>query len=93
MKTVAIAMQKGGVGKSTLTRSLAVAGTAAGYNVLALDMDAQQSTAQWAERRKTCSSLSFASRPRSSYRNSSSRRNKPDATSRDHRLIAARAEQ
>lgn len=52
MKTIAIAMQKGGVGKSTLTRSLAVAGTAAGYNVLALDMDAQQSTAQWAERRK-----------------------------------------
>jgi chromosome partitioning protein len=51
MKTVAIAMQKGGVGKSTLTRSLAVAGSTAGLNVLALDMDAQQSTAQWAERR------------------------------------------
>ncbi len=51
MKIIAIAMQKGGVGKSTLTRSLAVAGTAAGYNVLALDMDAQQSMTQWAERR------------------------------------------
>lgn len=51
MKTIAIAMQKGGVGKSTLTRSLAVAASAAGYNVLALDMDAQQSMTQWAERR------------------------------------------
>lgn len=51
MKIIAVAMQKGGVGKSTLTRSLAVAGTAAGYNVLALDMDPQQSVVQWAERR------------------------------------------
>lgn len=51
MRTIAIAMQKGGVGKSTLTRSLAVAGAKAGFNVLTLDMDAQQSTAQWAERR------------------------------------------
>jgi chromosome partitioning protein len=51
MKIIAIAMQKGGVGKSTLTRSLAVAATEAGLNVLALDMDAQQSITQWAERR------------------------------------------
>lgn len=51
MKTIAIAMQKGGVGKSTLTRSLAVAASKAGLNVLTLDMDAQQTTAQWAERR------------------------------------------
>jgi chromosome partitioning protein len=51
MKIIAIAMQKGGVGKSTLTRSLAVAGSAAGLNVLALDMDAQQSTSQWGKRR------------------------------------------
>lgn len=51
MKTIAIAMQKGGVGKSTLTRSLAVAASKAGLNVLTLDMDAQQSTTQWAERR------------------------------------------
>ena len=51
MKVVAIAMQKGGVGKSTLTRSLAVAGVEAGLNVLAIDMDAQQSTKQWSERR------------------------------------------
>ena len=51
MRIIAIAMQKGGVGKSTLTRSLAVAGTEAGLNVLALDMDAQQSTRQWRDRR------------------------------------------
>jgi len=52
MKILAIAMQKGGVGKSTLTRSLAVAATEAGLNVLALDMDPQQSTNQWGERRQ-----------------------------------------
>ena len=51
MKIIAIAMQKGGVGKSTLTRSLAVAASKVGYNVLVLDMDAQQSMSQWAERR------------------------------------------
>ena len=51
MKTIAIAMQKGGVGKSTLTRSLAVAAADSGLNVLALDMDSQQSTSQWAGRR------------------------------------------
>ena len=51
MKIIAIAMQKGGVGKSTLARSLAVAGGGVGYNVLVLDMDAQQSMSQWAERR------------------------------------------
>ena len=51
MKTIAIAMQKGGAGKSTLTRSLAVAASKVGYNVLALDMDAQRSISQWAERR------------------------------------------
>ena len=51
MKIIAIAMQKGGVGKSTLTRSLAVAASNLRYNVLALDMDAQQSISQWAERR------------------------------------------
>ena len=51
MKTITIAMQKGGVGKSTLTRSLAVAASKVGHNVLVLDMDAQQSISQWAERR------------------------------------------
>lgn len=52
MKIVSVAMQKGGVGKSTLTRSLAVAAVDAGLNVLILDMDAQQSTKQWSDRRE-----------------------------------------
>ena len=51
MEIIAIAMQKGGVGKSTLARSLAVAASKGGYNVLVLDMDAQQSMSHWAERR------------------------------------------
>ncbi len=51
MKIISVAMQKGGVGKSTLTRSLAVAAAQAGLNVLVLDMDNQQSTKQWAARR------------------------------------------
>ena len=53
MKTLAIAMQKGGIGKSTLTKALAVAGMKADFNVLVLDMDTQQSTVQWAQRRAT----------------------------------------
>jgi chromosome partitioning protein len=52
MKVVAITMQKGGVGKSTLTRSLAVAASEDGFNALALDMDLQQSTSQWSYRRE-----------------------------------------
>lgn len=52
MRVIAIAMQKGGVGKSTLSRSLGVAATRDGLNTLILDMDAQQSTHQWAKRRK-----------------------------------------
>jgi len=52
MQIIAIAMQKGGVGKSTLARSLAVAATRDGLSVLILDMDAQQSVSQWAERRE-----------------------------------------
>jgi chromosome partitioning protein len=51
MKIVSVAMQKGGVGKSTLTRSIAVAAAEAGLNVLVLDMDTQQSTKQWRDRR------------------------------------------
>ncbi len=51
MKIIAVAMQKGGVGKSNLTRSLAVAAARDGLNVLAIDMDSQQSTSLWGERR------------------------------------------
>lgn len=52
MKVVAIAMQKGGVGKSTLTRSLAEAASHSGLAVLVLDMDPQQSVEQWSRRRE-----------------------------------------
>lgn len=51
MHIITVAMQKGGVGKSTLARSLAVAAARDGLSVLILDMDAQQSVSQWAERR------------------------------------------
>ena len=53
MQVITIAMQKGGVGKSTLARSLAVAAVQDGLSVLIVDMDAQQSVSQWAERRNT----------------------------------------
>lgn len=51
MKIIAIAMQKGGVGKSTLTHSLAVAATSAGVETLVLDMDLQQTSQHWGRRR------------------------------------------
>jgi chromosome partitioning protein len=51
MIIIAIAMQKGGVGKSTLTRSLSVASARAGLMVFALDMDPQQTTTAWSRRR------------------------------------------
>ena len=52
MKTIAIAINKGGAGKTTLTRSLGVAAVLAGLNVLVLDMDIQQSATQWGRRRQ-----------------------------------------
>ncbi|WP_347920250.1 ParA family protein [Paracoccus marcusii] len=52
MQVITIAMQKGGVGKSTIARSLAVAAVRDGLSVLIIDMDSQQSVSQWAERRE-----------------------------------------
>ncbi|MCE2566446.1 ParA family protein [Komagataeibacter sp. FNDCF1] len=52
MKILAIAMQKGGVAKSWLTRSLSVVASHEGLNVLVIDMDSQQSTVAWSERRE-----------------------------------------
>lgn len=52
MKIVAVAIQKGGVGKSAISRSLGTAAAASGINVPVLDMDTQQSTTMWARRRK-----------------------------------------
>lgn len=52
MKTIAVAINKGGAGKTTIARSLGTAASAAGLNVLLLDMDIQQSATQWGRRRK-----------------------------------------
>jgi chromosome partitioning protein len=51
MRTVAVTINKGGVGKTTLTKSLATTATATGLNVLVLDMDTQENAASWGQRR------------------------------------------
>ena len=53
MKIIACLSQKGGGGKSTLARCLAVELTKQKNKVLLVDLDIQQKTSQeWAERRK-----------------------------------------
>lgn len=51
MRTIAVTINKGGVGKTTLTKSLATAATSAGLNVLILDMDTQENASSWGQRR------------------------------------------
>ena len=51
MRTIAVTINKGGVGKTMLTKSVATAATAAGLNVLVLDMDTQQNATTWGRRR------------------------------------------
>ena len=51
MKTILIAAQKGGTGKTTLTRNLSVAATQDAYHVLCLDLDPQGSLRGWWESR------------------------------------------
>lgn len=51
MRTVAITINKGGVGKTTLTKNLATAASTAGLNVLILDMDTQENATGWGQRR------------------------------------------
>jgi chromosome partitioning protein len=46
-KVITVAQQKGGAGKTTLVAHLAVAYTAAGKRVAAVDIDPQQSLAMW----------------------------------------------
>ena len=54
MKIIACLSQKGGGGKSTLARALAVELTKQKQNVLLVDLDIQQKTSQeWSERRKS----------------------------------------
>ena len=52
MKIVAVAINKGGTGKTTASKSLATAAAAAGLNVLVLDMDGQENARKWGTRRK-----------------------------------------
>ena len=52
MRTIAFLSQKGGVGKTTLAASLAVAAAGTGERVIALDLDPQASLVSWSERRK-----------------------------------------
>lgn len=52
MRTVATSINKGGVGKTTVTKSLAVEAAKGGFNVLILDMDSQQNANEWGARLK-----------------------------------------
>ena len=52
MKTIVIAAQKGGAGKTTLARNLAVAAVQDGRTVLCLDLDPQGSLRAWWESRE-----------------------------------------
>ncbi len=51
MQVIAIAAQKGGVGKSTLAQCLAVEALKEGRRAAIIDMDPQQSVARWGTRR------------------------------------------
>lgn len=53
MKTVVIAMRKGGTGKTTNTRNIAVALIKKGHKVLLIDTDSQGSLTAWWKVRKT----------------------------------------
>jgi chromosome partitioning protein len=55
MRSIAFLSQKGGVGRTTLAASLAVAAAGAGERVIALDLDPQASLVSWGERRKAAS--------------------------------------
>ena len=52
MHVITFATQKGGSGKSTILRSLAVAAQAEGSRVAVLDTDPQHTTKKWGERRQ-----------------------------------------
>ena len=52
MRIITLASQKGGAGKTTLTRNLAVAAQAAGLKVGLIDTDPQGSLSAWYDRRE-----------------------------------------
>lgn len=53
LSIVAVVAEKGGVGKTTLTLTLAVAAVRAGRKVAVFDLDPQATAAQWTDRRET----------------------------------------
>lgn len=52
MQIIAVAINKGGAGKTMLSKCLSTAAAHSGLNVLVLDMDTQQNAIQWGRRRK-----------------------------------------
>lgn len=63
MKTICIAAQKGGAGKTTLARNLAVVAADDGQRVLALDLDPQQSLRAWWRDRESDAPVMLADDP------------------------------
>ena len=57
MQIIAVAINKGGAGKTMVTKCLSTAATHTGLNVLVLDMDTQQNATQWGRRRKDINPL------------------------------------
>jgi chromosome partitioning protein len=51
MRTIAVSINKGGVGKTSLVKMLATAAADAGLAVMILDMDTQQNSVSWRKRR------------------------------------------
>lgn len=63
LKTICIAAQKGGAGKTTLARNLAVAAAQDGRKVLVLDLDPQQSLRAWWQGRENDDPMMLADDP------------------------------
>lgn len=57
MKIIAVAINKGGAGKTMVAKCLSTAAAHSGLNVLVLDMDTQQNATQWGRRRKEINPL------------------------------------
>jgi cellulose biosynthesis protein BcsQ len=62
-RIIAITINKRGVGKTIIARSLATAAASAGLAVLILDMDTQQNSTSWRRRRPEEKQLRSSSSP------------------------------
>jgi chromosome partitioning protein len=63
MYTIALIAQKGGVGKTTLAVSLAVAAEEAGKQSVIIDLDPQASACNWGDRRKQATPIIVDAQP------------------------------